>query len=80
MGRGVWQWQREATEAEVQEELSLEGPYGPVARNPKGPHNVAVFACDDHTFKNTDGTHNLDRMAMPHVQTCPAPDAGCECG
>lgn len=79
-GKATWQWQREATEEEIAQELRLESVYGEIVRNPQGPHNVAVFACDEHTPKDENGNHNLDSMAMRHAHHCPAPDAGCDCG
>lgn len=68
----TWQWQREATELEVQAEHNSTGRFGEVHRNPQGPHNTAVFACEDHRLE-------FDTMALRHKQDCPAPDPGCEC-
>ena len=75
----TWQWQRYATDAEVDNEMNLQSPDGQVIRNMEGPHRVAVFACDEHTPKNGDGSHHLELMAISHQRDCPAPDAGCEC-
>lgn len=78
--KALWQWQRKATEQEIQAEASLQGPYGDVIRNSQGPHVVAVFACEQHTPKLESGAHHLDNMAMHHASDCPAPDEGCGCG
>lgn len=66
------QWQREATEQEIEADAQTQGPYGSVVRNFQGPHRVAVFACKDHVLEN-------DSMAAVHVSSCPAPDEGCTC-
>jgi hypothetical protein len=68
----VHQWQRAATEAEIEAEANIQGPYGQVYRNPEGPHRTAVFACQDHIL-------DIDNMVYPHTAHCPAPDPGCEC-
>lgn len=80
--RAAFQWRRSATDAEIQHELNLQGPYGAVHRNPEGPHAVAVFACETHVCKrfiNDTQEHDLDSMALLHRHDCPSPDAGCEC-
>lgn len=66
------QWQREATPQEVERELNLTGPYGPVIRNTTGPHTTAVFACANHI-------PTLNTMTKTHDTNCPAPDPGCNC-
>lgn len=65
-------WQRTATEAEVSAEMSLQGPYGEVIRNPRGPHRTAVFACADHSLSS-------NSMTFTHNADCAAPDPGCVC-
>lgn len=67
-----WQWQRAATEAEIDAETRSQGPYGDVHRNPQGPHTIAVFACQEHA-------PDLDTAALRHAHDCPAPDPGCAC-
>lgn len=68
------QWQRAATADEINADATQEGPYGPVIRNPQGPHNVAVFACDTHALPPA-------QAAIRHTPDCPAPHpaAACEC-
>lgn len=70
--KGVYMWQREATEEEVAADANLQGPHGAVVRNFQGPHRVAVFACQEHAL-------HPDAMAKTHSVACPAPDPGCEC-
>lgn len=70
--KATWQWQREATPQEVEQEANTEGPYGKVVRSRTGPQKAAVFSCAEHALP-------LDAMAQSHLSTCPAPDKGCVC-
>ena len=71
-GLAIYQWQREAKPEEVERETNIIGNYGAVVRNMAGPHNVAVFSCEEHRL-------DVERMALRHAHDCPAPDEGCRC-
>lgn len=70
--RATHQWQRAATEEEVEAEATRQGPYGSLVRNMQGPHRVAVFACEDHILPH-------ESMARTHLAECGAPGEDCNC-